>query len=196
MLLKEIFDAKHHKTATVWPTISLLTNHLIKIKKPYGKLLVTFGQTYKRRSFIDSQIWMCHCWSGCKEFTCRGEIVVAGNKHDCTSWNAGLNKVFAFHIARKAWIKHSSLQLWVGQIQFVSLGLGLVSFVNPAIGLMSRVFANGLEDRGLIAGWVIPKTQKMVLNAALLNTQHYKVRIKGKVEESRECSCAFPYTSV
>ena len=31
---------------------------------------------------------------------------------------------------------------------------------------------------------VIPKTQKMVLDAALLNTQHYKVRIKGKVEQS------------
>ena len=35
----------------------------------------------------------------------------------------------------------------------------------------------------------------MVLDAALLNTQHYKVRIKGKVEQSREKSCAFPYTS-
>ena len=33
---------------------------------------------------------------------------------------------------------------------------------------------------------VIPKTQKMVLDASLLNTQHYKVRIKGKVEQSRE----------
>ena len=29
---------------------------------------------------------------------------------------------------------------------------------------------------------VITKTQKMVLDAALLSTQHYKVRIKGKVE--------------
>ena len=26
----------------------------------------------------------------------------------------------------------------------------------------------------------------MVLDASLLNTQHYKVRIKGKVEQSRE----------
>ena len=26
-----------------------------------------------------------------------------------------------------------------------------------------------------------PKTQKMALDASLLNTQHYKVRIKGKV---------------
>ena len=38
---------------------------------------------------------------------------------------------------------------------------------------MSRVFANGPRDWGLIPGQVIPKTQKMVLDAALLNTQHY-----------------------
>ena len=37
------------------------------------------------------------------------------------------------------------------------------------------------------------KTQKRVLDAALLNTQHYKVRIKGKVEQSREWSSALPY---
>ena len=62
--------------------------------------------------------------------------------------------------------------------------------------LMSRVFANGPEDRGSILGRVILKTQKMVIDATLLNTQHYKVRIKGKVEQSREWSCALPYSSV
>ena len=36
----------------------------------------------------------------------------------------------------------------------------------------------------------------MVLDVALLNTQHYKVRIKGRVEKSREWSNALPYTSV
>ena len=54
------------------------------------------------------------------------------------------------------------------------------------IGLAVRVFANGPGDLGSIPGRVIPKTQKMVLDASLLNTQHYKVRIKGKVEPSRE----------
>ena len=54
------------------------------------------------------------------------------------------------------------------------------------VGLMSRVFANDPGDRGSIPGRVILKTQKMVLDAALLNTQHYKLRIKGKVEQSRE----------
>ena len=35
---------------------------------------------------------------------------------------------------------------------------------------MVRVFANGLGDWGSIPGRVIPKTQKMVLDASLLNT--------------------------
>ena len=56
----------------------------------------------------------------------------------------------------------------------------------PDIGLAVRVFANGPGDLGSIPGRVIPKTQKMVLDASLLNTQHYKVQIKGKVEPSRE----------
>ena len=42
----------------------------------------------------------------------------------------------------------------------------------------------------------MPKTQKMLLDAALLNTQHYKVRIKGKVEQYMEWSSALPYTLV
>ena len=36
----------------------------------------------------------------------------------------------------------------------------------------------------------------MVLDTALLNTQQYKVRIKGKVEHSRESSSDLPYTLV
>ena len=58
------------------------------------------------------------------------------------------------------------------------------------------MFANGLGDRGSIPGRVIPKTQKMVHDATLLNTQQYKVRIKVKVEQSRERSSALPYTLV
>ena len=61
---------------------------------------------------------------------------------------------------------------------------------------MRKVFANGPRDRGSIPSRVIPKTQKMVLDATLLNTQHYKVRIKGKVEQSREWSSTLPYTLV
>ena len=57
------------------------------------------------------------------------------------------------------------------------------------------LFANGPGDRGSIPGPVIPKTQKMVLDAALLNTQFYSENINGKVEQSRERSSALPYTS-
>ena len=61
---------------------------------------------------------------------------------------------------------------------------------------MVRVFANGPEDQSSIPGWVISKTQKMILDASLLNTQLYKVWIKGKVGQLRERSSALPYTLV
>ena len=60
--------------------------------------------------------------------------------------------------------------------------------------MMVRVFANDLGDLGSIPAWVITKTQKIVLDTSLLNTQHYKVQIKGKVKQSRERSSALPYT--
>ena len=49
----------------------------------------------------------------------------------------------------------------------------------PIFDLVSRVFTNGLGDQGSIPGRVIPKTLKMVLDTSLLNTQQYKVCIKG-----------------
>ena len=57
---------------------------------------------------------------------------------------------------------------------------------------MVREFANHLAGLGSIPGRVIPKTQKMVLDVSLLNTQHYKVWIKGKVVQSWERSSAPP----
>ena len=66
----------------------------------------------------------------------------------------------------------------------------------PDIGLAVWVFTNRPGDLGSFPGRVIPKTQKMVLDASLLNTQRYKVRIKGKVERSRERNSALPYTLV
>ena len=58
---------------------------------------------------------------------------------------------------------------------------------------MSRVFANGSGDGDSIPDKIIPKTQKMVLEAALLNTLLYKVQISGKVEQSKEWSSTLPY---
>ena len=40
------------------------------------------------------------------------------------------------------------------------------------------------------------KDSKMLLNGALLCTQHYKVRIKSKMKQSRERSSTLPYTLV
>ena len=62
--------------------------------------------------------------------------------------------------------------------------------------MMVRVFTNGPGDLGSIPGRVIPKTQKIVHDASLLNTQHYKVWIKGKVKQSRERSSALSYMLV
>ena len=62
--------------------------------------------------------------------------------------------------------------------------------------LLGRVFVNSSRDLGSIPGRVIPKTLKMVLDTSLLNTQQYKVRIKGKVEQSRERSSALSDTSL
>ena len=69
-------------------------------------------------------------------------------------------------------------------------------FLSLRTGPAVRVFANGPGDLGSIPGRVIPKTLKMELDTTLLNTQHYKVRFKGKVEQSREWSSALPYTLV
>ena len=61
---------------------------------------------------------------------------------------------------------------------------------------VGRVFDNGPGDLGSIPGRVILKTLKMELDTYLLNTQQYKVRIKGQVEQSWERSSALLYTSV
>ena len=52
-----------------------------------------------------------------------------------------------------------------------------------AISLMSKVFAYGPGDPSSIPGRVIPKSQKMVLDSALLNTQKYNLRINRRVEK-------------
>ena len=58
------------------------------------------------------------------------------------------------------------------------------------------MFANDPGDLGSISGHVMPKTLKVVLDTSLLNTQQYKVRIEGKVNQSTESSSALPYTTV
>ena len=80
-------------------------------------------------------------------------------------------------------------------IIYISLyGFEKLFLFDQPIGPVGRLFANGTGDRDSIPSRVIPKTQKMVLDTSLLKTQHYKIRIKGKVEQSRERSSTLPYT--
>ena len=71
----------------------------------------------------------------------------------------------------------------------------MMFFINWLFGQVGRVFAIDLGDLGSIPSRFIPKTLKMVLDTALINTQQYKVRIKGKVQQSRERSNAFRWCS-
>ena len=76
---------------------------------------------------------------------------------------------------------YSSASLFLFFVLSLSLSLSLFSL--SLIGLVSSVFANGLGDLVSVPGYVIQKTLKMVLDISLLNTQQYKVLIKGKVEK-------------
>ena len=57
---------------------------------------------------------------------------------------------------------------------------------------MVRVLINSPVDRCSIPGRVIQKTQKIVLDASWLNSQHYKVRIKGKCSNSGKGIAPYP----
>ena len=81
-------------------------------------------------------------------------------------------------------------------MEYYILKMNYIYIYNRLIGLVGRVLANGPGNLGSIPDRVIPKTLKMVLDTSLLNTQLYKVRIEGNVEQSRERSSALPYTSV
>ena len=66
-------------------------------------------------------------------------------------------------------------------IDSLNLNVAELSVLYWLIGPVGRVFANG-------PGCILSTTLKMVPDTSLLNTQQYKVRIKGKVEQSRERS--------
>ena len=59
----------------------------------------------------------------------------------------------------------------------VQCKLGVYSHI---FGMVDRVFVSGPGDRSSNLGQIMPKSFKMVLDATLLNTQHYKAQIKGK----------------
>ena len=57
-------------------------------------------------------------------------------------------------------------------------------------------FSDVPGNLGSILGRFMPKTLKMVFDTSWLNLQRYKLRIKGKVEQTGERSTALLYTSV
>ena len=71
---------------------------------------------------------------------------------------------------------------WLTARSRVNIYICIYIYIYTNVDLMSRMFGNDPGDRGSISGRVILKALKMVLDTSLLNTQHYKVRIKGKVE--------------
>ena len=75
---------------------------------------------------------------------------------------------------------------------FIIYNSSVSSIMQPA----HKESVNGPEDLRSIPGRVTLKTLKIVLYNSLLKTQQYKVRIKGKVEQSRERSCALLFTMV
>ena len=54
----------------------------------------------------------------------------------------------------------------------------LYSDIIPAHWLRGSVFANIPGDRSSILGRVLPKTQKVVLDTSLLNTQYGTVKVE------------------
>ena len=64
------------------------------------------------------------------------------------------------------------------------------------IYILVKAFVNAPGHWGSIPSRVMTKTQKIVLESSLQNIQHYKVRIKGKVVQSRERGCALLNMSV
>ena len=88
-------------------------------------------------------------------------------------------KLFTLYISNLFSLSsHEKLQCYRSKSKFSLNGIDFC--------LVLEMFANNLKNWGSIPGRVIPKTKKKVCDASLLNTQHYKVCIKGKVEQSRE----------
>ena len=128
-------------------------------------------------------------------------VIVAGSGH-------GDTRLIAFHFALiplgKVWIQSFSLQLWkVGQTRFFSLGeaaslgegkLWIQTCQTPLKNwpcVISCPKGPGFNPRSSHT-----KDSKNVSWCCVAYTQNYKERIKGKEEQSRKMSNAFPYTSV
>ena len=85
---------------------------------------------------------------------------------------------------------HPEIKWLIGRFTWMKIikGYEEVPVQFNQIVMMVRVFANGQGIRVSIPDLVMPNTQKMVLDAAFLNTQRYKVQIK--------CNLSNPWKAV
>ena len=72
------------------------------------------------------------------------------------------------------------VRVYVYKHIYICIWALIYQYAYQPIGIIVREFAYRQGDRSSVTGRVITKTQKMVLDASLLNTQHYKVQIKDK----------------
>ena len=72
-------------------------------------------------------------------------------------------------------------------IQTIHFSISIVSVYTQVSSVRQWLGRTGLSPRSRHT-----KNLKMVLDTSLVNTQHYKVRIKGKVEQSGGRSSALP----
>ena len=106
-------------------------------------------------------------------------FTTTANKHE---WVYALNAKLSFFQQQSSLVYATSPNPSVSPNLKIGNDPYLSSFpkITFPIGIMVKVFINGLGDQVSIPGRVIPKTQKIIHDASLLNTPHYKVQIKGK----------------
>ena len=101
-------------------------------------------------------------------------------------WNAHMEQVHTSNKAEQLLILFGKFYFSCSKIEFIIFTL-IIRVMYWGIGLISRVFMNGPGDPGFNPWSSHTKDSKNgVLDGTLLNTQHYEVRIKHKVEQSRE----------
>ena len=106
---------------------------------------------------------------------------------DVTPWTPSFERVVP-HCKRKGSV-HSKCQ-WTGYEPILTL----VYTSSLALSIECLSMAQEKEVRSHVESY--QRLKKMELDAVLLNTHHYKLQIKGKVEQSRENNCTLPNTSV
>ena len=115
----------------------------------------------------------------------------------CTHLRLNYNSYHCYHSSWRPYSAIRTLHTIVNTTNKLSPVIIVTSplFLHCVLAVLIHTFNHKTHLRGRRA-YRLRNRQKMVHDASLLNTQYYKVRINGKVEQSRERSSALPYTSV